>query len=98
MSDQKKNGRVSLTTIAVIVGIIGGPLAVWGESQLERGATKEKLTQMEKRQADDRRDTRQNISEVKEHVKQIDQNVQVILQKITAMEAVQRETQRRRGP
>lgn len=96
MADEKKNGRISLQTIAVVVGIIGGPLAVWGESQLERGSTKEKLTQIEKRQEEDRRDMRANVNEVKEHVKQIDQSTQLILQELRAMKAVQ-EAERRRA-
>jgi Na+/glutamate symporter len=89
-SDEKKNGRISLSTVGLAVAIIGGPLAVWGESQLERGSTKERLATIEKRQHEDRKDTRTAITEVKEHVKLIDHNTQIILQKITAMEAVQR--------
>ena len=95
-SDEKKNGRISLSTIAVVVGIIGGPLAVWGDSQSERGQTKERLTNIERRQSEDRKDTRAAVSELKEHVKLIDHNTQIILQKITAMEAVQRSERRER--
>ena len=83
-------------TALVIIGLIGGPLAVWGESQLERGRTKEKLEQVEKRQEQDRRDTRESLGEVNSHIKEIDQNVQIILQKITGMEAVQRAEKRER--
>lgn len=97
MADEKKNGRLPLSTVALIVGIIGGPLAVWGESQLERGATKEKITTIERRQEEDRRVTRENISEVKDHVKIIDQNTQIILQEIRAMQAVQRAERRERS-
>lgn len=96
-SGEKKHRHISLSTVAVIVGIIGGPLAVWGEGQIERGSTKEKLQQLERRAQEDRRDTRQNINEVKEHVKLIDQNTQMILQKLTAMEAVQKAERRERG-
>jgi hypothetical protein len=91
-----KHGRISLSTIAIIVGMIAGPLAVWGDSQKERGTTNEKLTTLERRQNEDRKDTRAAISEVKEHVKLIDHNTQIILQKITAMEAVQRSERRER--
>lgn len=97
MSETPRNGRIHIGTVFIVLGMIGGPLAVWGESQLERGSTKEKIATIEKRQEEDRRDGRQSINEVKEHVKQIDQNVQVILQKITAMEAVQK-AQRRERP
>ena len=89
MAEEKKNGRFHIGTAAIIIGMIGGPLAVWGESQLERGQTKEKIQQIEKRQSEDRRDTRQNLNEVKEHVKVIDQSTQLILQELRAMKAVQ---------
>lgn len=96
-ADEKKNGRISLSTVAILVGIIGGPLAVWGDGQREIATTKEKLSQLERRAHEDRKNTRESISEVREHVKLIDQNTQLILQKITAMEAVQREERRREG-
>ena len=95
MSDEKKNGRIHLSAIAVIVGLIGGPFVVWGTLNAEAGRQKEKIEQLEKRQQEDRRDTRQNISEVKEHVKAIDQATQQILQEVRAMKAVQ-EAERRR--
>jgi len=94
--EEKHRNAISISQVLVVLGLIGGPLAVWGEAQLERGTTKEKIQQIERRQDDDRRDQRQNVNEVKEHVKVIDQNVQIILQKITAMEAVQRSERARR--
>ena len=94
--NNKKNGRFHIGTAVIIIGMIGGPLAVWGESQLERGTTKEKITALEKRQQEDRRDTRQNINEVKEHVKAIDQATQTILQELRSMKAVQEAERRRR--
>ena len=95
--DNKKNGRhFHIGTAVIILGMIGGPLAVWGEAQLERGSTKEKITQIEKRQAEDRRSTRENLNEVKEHVKTIDQSTQLILQELRAMKAVQDAERRRR--
>ena len=96
MSEEKKNGRFHISTAIIILGMIGGPLAVWGESQLERGQTKEKLQQIEKRQQEDRRNTRESIGEVKEHVKAIDQATQLILQEVRAMKAVQESERRRR--
>lgn len=94
--NNKKNGRFHIGTAVIILGMIGGPLAVWGESQLERGTTKEKIQQIERRQQEDRRDMRQNVNEVKEHVKTIDQATQMILQEIRAMKAVQEAERRRR--
>lgn len=92
-----ENGRnFSLKTVAVIVGIIGGPFLVWGESQVERGSTKERISNIERRQEEDRKATRESIGEVKEHVKIIDHNTQIILQTIKAMEAERRAERRER--
>ena len=95
MREMNPQRKVHIGTVVLVLSVIAGPLAVWGDSQLERGETKEKIKTIERRQDEDRRDTRVAINEVKEHVKQIDQNVQVILQKITAMEAVKKLERRR---
>lgn len=96
MADEKKNGRFHIGTAVIVLGMIAGPLAVWGDAQRKDGIRDEKITNVEKRQAEDRKDTRENLNEVKEHVKIIDQNVQTILQTIKAMEAVQRADRRDR--
>ena len=49
----------------------------------------------EKRQSDERKELRESISETSQYVKSVDQNVQLILQKLSAMEAVQRADRRR---
>jgi uncharacterized protein HemX len=95
MADPQKNGRVHLGTVLLVLGVIGGPLAVWGDAQRKDGQVSEKLSTLEKRQQEDRSDTRQNINEVKQHVQQIDKATQEILQTIRAMEAVQKAERRR---
>lgn len=97
MADQPKNGRVHLGTVLMVLGVIGGPLVVWGDANRKEGQITEKLSTLEKRQQEDRSDTRQNINEVKQHVQQIDRATQEILQTIRAMEAVQK-AERRREP
>lgn len=97
MSDEnnnKKNGRFHIGTAVILVGIIGGPLAVWGESQLERGETRQKINQLEKRAAEDRRAVRESLSEQNAQIRNIDQATQLILQEVRAMKAVQ-EAERR---
>lgn len=95
--NNKKNGRhFHLGTALIILGIIGGPLAVWGDQQRTDGVRDEKISQMEKRQSEDRRATRESVNEVKEHVKAIDQATQIILQEVRAMKAVQESERRRR--
>ena len=95
MADPQKNGRVHLGTVLMVLGVIGGPLAVWGDAQRKEGQVSEKLSTLEKRQMEDRFDTRQNINEVKQHVQQIDKATQEILQTIKSMEAVQKAERRR---
>jgi len=95
MSDEKKK-PITVGTVLLIAGVIGGPLAVYSEAQVERGSTKERISHIETRQQEDRKDTRQAISEVREHVKIIDQNTQQILQTIKVMEAEQRAERRER--
>lgn len=94
MSDDKSkngNGRISLGVVLTVLGMVIGPLAVWGDGQKKSGELVEKVTTLEKRAEEDRKDQKQNVNEVKEYAKSIDSNVQLILQKITAMEAVQKQ-------
>ena len=62
------------------------------------GQNTQRITTIEKRQEEDRRETKQNINEVKEHAKAIDATTQLILQELRAMKAVQdAERRRERG-
>ena len=94
---QVNGHKLSLSTVLSVIGMVAalaGSWFVWGQ---QAGEIKQKVQTIEERQKEDRRDTRQNISEVKEHVKQIDKATQEILQTIRAMEAVQK-AERRREP
>lgn len=95
MSDEKKNGRFHIGTAVIVLGMIGGPLAVWGDSQRKDAVRDEKITNVEKRQAEDRQTTKESLRQVDTKVERIDENVQQILQTIKAMEAVQRADRRR---
>jgi hypothetical protein len=75
----------------VAVASLGG---VWGQMRGETARLEERLAGLEKRREEDRRELREAVAETSQHVKIVDQNVQVILQKITAMEAVQRAERR----
>lgn len=97
MAEEKKNGRLTLTSFAMLVAIVGGPLAVWGDAQRKDGQREEQILTLQKQRDQDRSDTRTSINEVKEHVKLIDQNTQIILQEIRAMQAVQRAERRERS-
>jgi len=90
MSDEKKNGRITLPAVLAVLGIIGGPLAVWGESQLERGETKQRLSTIEKRQDEDRREIKERLQRIEDKSQRTDDNVQLILRKLDVMDAAQR--------
>lgn len=49
----------------------------------------------EKKQTEDRKEIREALVETNQYVKVVDQNVQLILQKLSAMEATQRAERRR---
>jgi hypothetical protein len=84
--------------ISLAVATASGSLLVWVMGiSAEAADTKRRVDTVEKRQVEDRQVTRESLSEVKEHAKIIDSNVQIILQKVTAMEAVQRSERRERG-
>lgn len=88
-----KWASIILTALSMLVAA-----AAWVSSvSADLGKQKEKIDALEKRREEDRRDQREALSEVKEHVKIIDQNTQIILQKITALEAVQKAERRERS-
>ena len=66
--------------------LVAGAGALWHLSGITADNTR-RVNTVEERIKEDRRDARQNVNELKEHVKLIDQNTQLILQKISAMEA-----------
>jgi Na+/glutamate symporter len=90
MSEDKKNGRNHLATVGVIAGLIAGPFMVWGTLNAEAGRQKEKIEQLEKRQAEDRSSFRRDQQEIKNDVKEVKQDVQTILRKLDSMDAAQR--------
>lgn len=97
MTDEKKNGRISLQSaiaILAVVASLGGSWFAWGQ---KTGQLEQRVQTIEQRQAEDRRDTKESVHEVRRDVKQIGSDVQVILQTIKAMEAVQKSDRRERG-
>lgn len=95
MSDPKPNGRFHVGTVVMLLGMIGGPLAVWGDAQRDKGKTEERIGNVERRLDDERKNTREDINEVKNTVRGIEQNTQTILQELRSMQAVQKERERR---
>lgn len=89
------------TAIAAIAA--AGTLVAWVASVAGDAAdTKRRVDTVERRQIEDRQQQAEQRKELREgmvdtnaYVKAVDQNVQIILQKVTAMEAVQRSERRR---
>jgi uncharacterized protein HemX len=90
------NGHeISMSTVLAVVmavGTLAGSWFVWGQ---QAGELRQNVQTLKERAEEDRKTSRENISEVKEHVKQIDKATQEILQTLKAMEAVQRAERRR---
>lgn len=85
----------SLGNILTIIGMLGGLVGVWTTLAADNRETKTKVDQLERRQIEDRTEQKRDVREVKQDVKTIDQNVQTILRKIEAMDARDRERERR---
>ncbi len=94
VSDEKRNGRLSLSNALTILGMLAGLGAVWGTLSADNADTKRRVTTLEKRQAEDRAETKNDVREVKQDVKQIGSDVQIILRKLDAIEAGQRARER----
>ena len=78
----------SLANVLAMIGtvmLVGG---AWGERVADNADTKRRLTVVESRQAEDRGLNRQDREEIKRSVKETNDNVQLILRKLDAMEAV----------
>lgn len=83
---------VAIAAVSAAAGLL-----VWvGGISADQGQIKNKVRNLEQRQAEDRKDTREAISEVKEHVRIIDRNTQLILQEVRSMQAVNAAERRER--
>lgn len=89
------NGKL-ITTVAAIVAIIGGPLAVWGDGQRKAGEIETKIKALEKRQNEDRANVYQQVRDQDAKIDRIETGVNAILRKMDVIEDRQsRERERR---
>ena len=72
-------------TIAAAVAL-GGLAGVWANLNAENADTKRRLTNVEQRQEEDRRNQRVEQREIKQDVKEVKGNVDLILRKLDRME------------
>lgn len=85
---------VSYASIGAGVAIVSVMLGL-GALAMDAGAQKNKIENLEKRSVETRDIIKDNSKEIKADLKETKDNVQLILQKLTAMEAVQRAERRR---
>lgn len=87
MAEEHKNGRVSITNVLTILGMVAGLLGVWGTLAADNARMKERVDQLERRVENERQDTKADVKEIKSDVKATNENVQLILRKLDVMEA-----------
>lgn len=87
MAEEQKNGRVSVTNVLTILGMVAGLLGVWGTLAADNARMKERVDQLERRVENERQDTKTDVKEIKSDVKATNENVQLILRKLDVMEA-----------
>ena len=89
------NGHKISLTLVLSCAIASAGLLVWvGSIAGDNADTKRRLSVVEERQKEDRKDTKQAVKEIQQDVKETKENVNKILIKLEAQE--QRETARRR--
>lgn len=85
MAEEKKGIKVTLGAVLTVLGLVGGPLAVWADLQRERGMNSEKFRQMEVEKED-----------LKVSLRGMRADIQTVLIKVTEIEAVQKADRRNR--
>lgn len=78
MSDEKRNGRLSLANVLTIVGMLGALVGVWVTVNVDAADTKRRVDTVEKRQIEDRAETKSDVKEVKQDIKDVKNEVQAI--------------------
>ena len=82
----------NVLTILTMLFAIGG---VWATVSADNADTKRRVDTVEKRTDEDRRDGKEDRKEIKQDVKDTKEIVQQIMRKLDALDAAQRERDRR---
>jgi TolA-binding protein len=86
-TDMQVNGhKISLGNVLTVLGMLVGLGATWATLSADNADTKRRVTTVEDRQKEDRRDIKQRLEQFDERSRRTDENVQKILGKIEAME------------
>jgi hypothetical protein len=87
--------KFSLGNALTILGMLIAIGASWATLSADNADTKRRVTVVEDRQVEDRNAYKVNQHEIKQDVKEVKSDVQTILRKLEAMEAVQKSERRR---
>lgn len=96
MADDKKNGNGRLSLLITAGGLLLSIAGVWGTLSAEQADVKRRVDTVEKRQTEDRAETKERLRDVNHKADRIDANVQIILRKLDAMEAARQAERRER--
>ena len=70
--------KISLGNVLTVLGMIAGLAATWATLSADNADTKRRVTVMEERQKEDRREIKQSVKETQQDVKDVKNDVQQI--------------------
>lgn len=92
--ERERRQFFSVANVTAMIGTVIMIGAAWGERVADNADTKRRVTVLEQRQIEDRTDGKSDRDEIKKTVKETNDNVQLILQKLSGMEAAQKAERR----
>ena len=94
--EKERRHFVSLGNVLTLLVMAGGVAGTYAALASDNASTKERLATLEKRNDETRTEIKSVAHEIKWDVKEVKGDVQLILRKLDAMEAVQRHERRER--
>ena len=94
--EKERRSYFSVANVLTILTIVGALAGIYAANAAENASTKERLTTLEKRNDETRKEIKDVAHEIKGDVKEVKSDVQLILRKLDSMEAVQRAERRAR--
>lgn len=92
--DKERRHYISVGNVLTMLGIAGAIAASYATLSADNATTRQRITDLEHRNAETRQDLKETAHEIKSDVKEVKGDVQLILRKIDAIEAV-RQAQRK---
>ena len=89
--EKERRSYFSAANILTLLMMLGALAGVWAGNAAENADTKRRLSVVESRQEETRREIKDTAHEIKQDVKDTKTDVQLILRKLDTMEALQRQ-------